>query len=182
MIKIMRSFILSLLILTVVSGASYAQTVAIPDTAFLYALLYKGVDTNGDSLISHAEAEAVTSLDISKSTSLKTLNIADMPTLYEVCVWTMPFPPEGVDVNTSGSPDIFFTDTCGSCYVGVNEYQADGFSLYPNPVNNRLTIETNATGLLSLRITSLNGQLIYSELINGPTHQIDLTFLRKGFC
>jgi len=39
--------------------------VYIPDTAFLYALIEEGVDTNGDSLISYAEAEAVTSIDVS---------------------------------------------------------------------------------------------------------------------
>jgi len=37
----------------------FSQTVSIPDTAFLYALIEKGVDSNGDSLISYAEAEAV---------------------------------------------------------------------------------------------------------------------------
>ena len=37
--------------------------VEIPDTAFLYALINEGVDTNGDSLISYAEAEVIISLD-----------------------------------------------------------------------------------------------------------------------
>ena len=41
------------------------QPVSIPDTVFLYALIDEGVDTNGDSLISSGEAEAVTSLDVS---------------------------------------------------------------------------------------------------------------------
>ncbi len=46
----------------------YAESnpfVTIPDTAFLYALIHEGVDTNGDSLISYAEAEAVTELNVS---------------------------------------------------------------------------------------------------------------------
>ena len=38
--------------------------VSIPDTAFLYALIDEGVDTNGDSLISYEEAEDVKSLII----------------------------------------------------------------------------------------------------------------------
>ena len=42
------------------------ETVFIPDTAFLYALIDEGVDTNGDSLISYAEAEAITTLDVSQ--------------------------------------------------------------------------------------------------------------------
>jgi hypothetical protein len=47
-----------------VVGLFSAQNVEIPDTAFLYALIDEGVDTNGDSLISYAEAEVVTSIDI----------------------------------------------------------------------------------------------------------------------
>jgi Leucine-rich repeat (LRR) protein len=56
----MKTFIFSLLLLTMVFGLSNAQNVEIPDIAFLYALIDDGVDTNGDSLISYAEAEAVT--------------------------------------------------------------------------------------------------------------------------
>ena len=42
----------------------FSQTVSIPDEAFLFALIEKGVDTDRDGLISYAEAEAVTTLDI----------------------------------------------------------------------------------------------------------------------
>jgi hypothetical protein len=45
----------------------YSQIVTIPDTAFLYALIEEGVDTNGDSLISPDEAEITTYLDISSN-------------------------------------------------------------------------------------------------------------------
>ncbi len=51
--------------LTLTAGLLIAQNVEIPDTAFLLALIDEGVDTNGDSLISYEEAEAVRSLDIS---------------------------------------------------------------------------------------------------------------------
>lgn len=40
----------------------YQQSVFIPDTVFLQALIERGVDTNEDSLISYEEAEAVTTL------------------------------------------------------------------------------------------------------------------------
>ncbi len=48
------------------SDCLYDSIVYIPDTAFLYALIDEGVDTNGDSLISNNEAEVVTSLDVSE--------------------------------------------------------------------------------------------------------------------
>lgn len=47
------------------SEESYASDpVLIPDRALLYDLITLGIDTNGDSIISYAEAEAITSLDI----------------------------------------------------------------------------------------------------------------------
>jgi hypothetical protein len=38
-----------------------------------------------------------------------------MPNLEEVCVWTLPFPgppPDNLNVNTTGSPNIYFTMDC----------------------------------------------------------------------
>ncbi|RLD68463.1 MAG: hypothetical protein DRI98_11775 [Bacteroidetes bacterium] len=44
--------------------SSYGGIVPIPDTAFLHSLIEEGVDTNGDSLISYAEAQRVSFLDV----------------------------------------------------------------------------------------------------------------------
>ena len=194
----------------------FSQNVSIPDTAFLYALIEEGVDTNGDGEISYSEAESVThldvsgegitdlsgieafvnlgdltcsnnqltsldvtgcasltrlscagnqlssldvsnntaleglycnenqltTLDVSKNTELKTLacgknklsnldiskniklfsdmglwdgrlDLSKMRTLYEVCVWEMPFPPTARNrVDTKGSPNVIFTTDC----------------------------------------------------------------------
>ena len=54
----------------------------------------------------------LTSLDVSNITALEWLDISEMPSLYEVCVWVVPFPPEGVLVNTTGSPNFYFTTEC----------------------------------------------------------------------
>ena len=63
----------------------------------------------------------LTSLNISKNIKLFAgravpgiLDLSNMPTLYEVCVWEMPFPPtDKVDlVDTTGSPNIYFTTEC----------------------------------------------------------------------
>jgi len=40
----------------------------------------------------------LTTLDVSNNTALVTLNLNYIPTLYEVCVWVMPFPPANVKV------------------------------------------------------------------------------------
>ena len=43
----------------------FSQTVSIPDTNFLNALIEEGVDANEDGLISYTEAESITFLDVS---------------------------------------------------------------------------------------------------------------------
>jgi Leucine-rich repeat (LRR) protein len=60
-----------------------------------------------------------TSLDLSHNSDLGTFStgfvefdISQMPTLYKVCVWEMPFPPEGLEVDTIGSPNVYFTTEC----------------------------------------------------------------------
>jgi hypothetical protein len=60
-------------------------------------------------------------LDISNNTALGTLedphidcylDISNMPSLEEVCVWTLPFPPEGFKLCANGSPSVRFTTEC----------------------------------------------------------------------
>ncbi len=54
----------------------------------------------------------LTSLDISNNIELDYISVHDMSSLYKVCVWTMPFPPEGVDVSDLYSPNVYFTTDC----------------------------------------------------------------------
>ena len=56
----------------------------------------------------------ITSLNISGNSNLVELKIYHMSTLHEVCVWTIPFPPQGVIVDTSDSPNVYFTMDCTS--------------------------------------------------------------------
>jgi len=35
-----------------------------------------------------------------------------LPSINEVCVWEMPFPPEGVEVSKTNSPNLYFTTDC----------------------------------------------------------------------
>jgi len=51
----------------------------------------------------------LTSLNISSNNKLLDLFIQNLPDLYKVCVWVIPFPPAGINVYKEGSPNIFFT-------------------------------------------------------------------------
>jgi len=52
--------------------------------------------------------------------------------------------------------------------------------IYPNPVNDRLKIKTNNPGYSYLLVSSIKGQLILSQEIEGTSHQIDLSTFQKG--
>jgi hypothetical protein len=54
----------------------------------------------------------LTSLDISNNSAIKILTLKSMTSLNKVCVWTMPFPPVGVTVDTTDSPNVYFTIDC----------------------------------------------------------------------
>ncbi len=56
----------------------------------------------------------LTSLDVSKNNALITLDISEMPSLYKVCVWSEPFPHEGLWLYSDGSPNVFFTIDCSN--------------------------------------------------------------------
>lgn len=60
----------------------------------------------------HCFSNQLTSLDISNNTSLKNIQLRDNPSLYEVCVWVTPFPPDGVEVDIAGSETVNFTTEC----------------------------------------------------------------------
>jgi hypothetical protein len=51
-------------------------------------------------------------LNLSENSQLNHLDLGGMPDLWEVCVWTKPFPPGGLFTDTTGSPNIYFTMEC----------------------------------------------------------------------
>ena len=52
--------------------------------------------------------------------------------------------------------------------------------VYPNPTQGILTIDTDIIGQYTIAISTLKGQLLYNDRLEGPTHQIDLSSFEKG--
>jgi len=124
------------------------------------------------------------SLDLSKNTRLgsgdeewQLINICMNPTLYKVCVWTLPFPPTNVKISYQGSPNVDFTTECST---GIEESSASVLSVYPNPANSLITIELDKTDQYSIEIVSLSGQLIFRSKMEGGLKQIDLSPFSNG--
>ena len=51
----------------------------------------------------------LSSLDISSNSSLNYIDLMGMDHLFDVRVWEVPCPPDGVLIDTEGSPNIYFT-------------------------------------------------------------------------
>lgn len=56
----------------------------------------------------------LSTLDLSQNTKLSLIGFDNMPSMEEVCVWTLPFPPEGVKVLMEFSPNVYFTTHCSN--------------------------------------------------------------------
>ncbi len=126
----------------------------------------------------------LTYLDLSNNSNLandilfyKDLDISFMPTLTQVCVWVMPFPPVDFDLDRDGSPNVSFTT---ECTIDTEASDLSELKIYPNPTNSFLTIETEYPDHYSIHITSLNGQqILYVEML-GNSQQIDLSSFQNG--
>lgn len=71
------------------------------------------LDVSGDAVLAlSCSGNQLTSLDVSSNIDIKELDLNDMPSLGKVCVWEVPFPPEGIEIDTTGSPNMYFTADC----------------------------------------------------------------------
>ncbi|MCP4313237.1 MAG: T9SS type A sorting domain-containing protein [Bacteroidetes bacterium] len=63
-----------------------------------------------------------------------------------------------------------------------NIMDIEGYStmLYPNPVEDILTIETENPGQMVVQISSLNGKIVHSFVLTSATHREDLSSLNNG--
>ncbi len=97
-------------------------------------------------------------------------------------IWTMDTMDNGTywlyatDVNANISVPVAFTVSG----VGIAERRIEDIRIYPNPTNTILTIETGISDLYSVKITSLNGQFLLEQEMEGTTHQLDLSSFQKG--
>jgi len=117
----------------------------------------------------------LTTLNLCHNQSIEFLNVQEMPTLGSVFVWSS-F-PSGVTVHSTGSPHVEFID-CST--IGIEKYSESGLSIYPNPTNGLLTIKSMQSEYHLIKITSLNGQLKYSSIMEGTSQQIDISSFQKG--
>jgi len=78
-------------------------------------------------------------LDVSNNTALYYLDLSNIPTLYAVHVWEMPFPLADMILETEGSPNVYFT-TEGTVNIQGDHEENSKIDIYPNPAKDYLNI------------------------------------------
>ena len=111
--------------------------------------------------------------------SLREFEYHDIPTLYEICVWTLPFPPEGVYISNYNSSNAYFDTTCVSD-TRINIYEPKEFTIYPNPSNDIINLEIGNTTNATIEIYNVIGKLIYSKALYSKFDKIDVSGFSKG--
>jgi hypothetical protein len=121
----------------------------------------------------------LTSLDISNNIALKNLWLSNMPNLYEICVWELPFPPIGVNVDTSGSPNVYFTTDCS--ITDFNDYEENStLEIYPNHSDDIINIKIENINNATIEIYNVSGRLVFSKALNSKIQKIDMSSLSEG--
>lgn len=64
--------------------------------------------------------------------------------------------------------------------LGINEIEAKGFVIYPNPTNGVFTIEVKDGTSNEISVKDITGKTVYSSTMNNSTVNVDLSVLKAG--
>lgn len=68
--------------------------------------------------------------------------------------------------------------------AGINlsseSLQGDDLTIFPNPAQGWIRIETPTGTPSRIRISSMEGRVVYNEIHQGPLHELDISFLNSG--
>lgn len=136
-------------------------------------------------VLSQGESELhnmLVTLDIRNNPALEEFDVSGMQSLTEVCVPSLPFPTEGMNVDTTGCPGICFQVDCnGDCEItGMSQPLAEKLRILPNPVSEILRIETPGFSEFTIRISTANGQTMLEKHHMGSTARLDFSSFEKG--
>jgi hypothetical protein len=85
-------------------------------------------------------------------------------------------------VHISSFDQEFRSDTISIpiVFTGNNTINNSHFHIYPNPASKWIKVDTDETSGGIIKIYSINGQLIHTAQIEGPSSRIDLSNFKKG--
>jgi len=120
----------------------------------------------------------LTDLNISNNVALTYVNLENIPSLINVCVWVIPFPPVGVEVYANASPNIIYSSNCG---VGINEIVSqETINIFPNPVSDYVSIAIPDIDSYSVELSDITGKIYYSNATFFNNDIINVATFSKG--
>jgi hypothetical protein len=144
--------------------------------------VFTNLDISNNPLLKEltCSSNQLDSLDISNNRELLHFICADIPSLTKICVWTDPFPPSHVYVDTSGCNKAYFTTRC--IPGGLSESDQHGLMIYPNPVIDMLSIEMdfNTYMPVTIRVISMSGVVVFTQQMKQPDLRIDFSTWDRG--
>jgi len=120
---------------------------------------------------------------VGSGTQTVTLNVFNDPVDGETFTWTgkITLASDGSDTGFNNAGNLVTVSSTAS----IDEFQRNRISIYPNPVENELTIEAEGLGIDFVTILDLSGRVIVenidaTETINVSTLKQGLYFLRTN--
>jgi len=91
-----------------------------------------------------------------------------MPELGAVCVWTIPFPPVEVTIDTTNSPNVYFTTDCIGNGLNTNKLNSKS-DIYPNPYKGIFNVKIENIQPVNAELKIFNS--IGLQLLNEQIHE-----------
>lgn len=137
------------------------------------------ISNNPDLTTFLCDYNQFTSLYMANNVLLKSIGLSGMPNLTDVCVWALPFPVEGVTVDTTYSPNIVYSTSCISA-LEKNITNDNKIIVYPVPAHEAIYIYIKGISEYSLEIIDIQGKTVYSYKNYYNNKEIDVGSLSKG--
>ena len=91
----------------------------------------------------------------------------------------MPFPPDNLSVDTTGSPNVYFTTECAVNIKKVHKENSN-VDIYPNPSNDIINIEIENIKNATIEIYNFSGNLLMTKALNSVLERIYISGLSAG--
>ena len=107
-------------------------------------------------------------------TDLPVLDLSNMQDLTKVCVWESSFVNDYNEINTTGSPNAYFTTECAVPLL------SEEVTIYMDPASNMLIVETGSLTNPTMEICNINGSILYVKTLYSNPEQTDMSGFQPG--
>ncbi len=116
-------------------------------------------------------------LDISGNERIRLLEIDEMPSLRYICVWVLPFPPEGIEIRTKHYANLIFSQ---ECTTDLKQMLAQTIRVTPNPISDLLHIQLPDSKIYRVELFDLLGRRLMADQVDMNSDVLNLSHLRPG--